>query len=68
MFFLDNEVTLTGLLSALLQVATFIFDVFGSCANFFITNPLFQLFIGLVAISLIISIIVYTLTKLHNRD
>lgn len=68
MFFLDNEVTLASLLSALLQVATFIFSVFTSCANFFISNPLFQLFIGLVIISLIISIIIYALNKLHNRD
>lgn len=66
MYFLENENTLGNLLNALLQVATFIFNIFSQCANFFISNPLFQLFLGLVAISLCISIVVYVINKLHK--
>lgn len=57
---------MSDLLSALGSVATWIFTQLGNCATFFTTTPLFQFFIGVVAVALIISLAVYIIEKLKD--
>lgn len=57
---------MSDLLSALGSVATFIFTQITACVNMFSSTPLFQLFIGIVVVSLIVSLVAYILNKLNN--
>ena len=57
---------MSDLLNALGAVATWVFTQLGACATFFTSTPLFQLFIGIVVIAIIISLAVYIMEKLKD--